>query len=74
LSGCEQLSPGGLRAMAADLLTERFSDQIAGVLSCYDRLIVQGTIPDFCCAQTMTNYMYERRIRIFDYTQFAQPL
>jgi hypothetical protein len=51
--------------MAADLLTERFSDQITGVLSCYDRLIVQGTVPDFCCAQTMTNYLYERRIRIF---------
>jgi len=33
--------------MATDLLTERFSDQIAGVLSCYDRLIVQGTIPTF---------------------------
>jgi hypothetical protein len=60
--------------MATDLLTERFSDQIAGVLSCYDRLIVQGTIPDFCCAHTMTNYLYERCIRIFDYTQFAHPL
>jgi hypothetical protein len=60
--------------MAADLLTERFSAQIAGVLSCYDRLIVQGTIPDFCYGQAMTNYLNERRIRIFDYAQFAQPL
>ena len=60
--------------MATDLLTERFSSQIAGVLSCYDRLIVQGTIPDFCYGQAMTNYLNERRIRIFDYAQFAQPL
>jgi uncharacterized protein YbcV (DUF1398 family) len=60
--------------MATDLLTERFSAQIAGVLSCYDRLIVQGTIPDFCYGQAMTNYLNERRIRIFDYVQFAQPL
>ncbi len=29
-------------------LTERHADQIAGVLSCYDRLIVQGTLPIFC--------------------------
>jgi hypothetical protein len=60
--------------MASDLLTERFSAQITGVLSCYDRLIVQGTIPDFSYGQAMTNYLNERRIRIFDYAQFAQPL
>ncbi len=60
--------------MATDLLTEPFSGQIAGSLSCYDRLIVQGTVPDFSCAHTMTNYLYERRIRIFAYTDFAQPL
>lgn len=60
--------------MGVELLTERFSDQIAGVLSCYDRLIIQGTIPDLCHAQAMTNYLNARHIRIFDYTQFAQPL
>ena len=60
--------------MGTDLLTERFSAQIAGVLSCYDRLIVHGTIPDFFYGQAMTNYLNERRIRIFDYVQFAQPL
>ena len=60
--------------MDIELLTERFSDQIAGVLSCYDRLIIQGTIPDFCYAQGMTNYLFQRHIRIFDYAQFAQPL
>ena len=54
--------------MGVDLLTERFPDQIAGVLSCYDRLIIQGTIPDFCHAQAMTNYLYAHHIRIFDYT------
>jgi hypothetical protein len=42
--------PEGLRAMATELLTDRFADQIVGVLSCYDRLIIQGTIPDFCYA------------------------
>jgi hypothetical protein len=40
------------------LLTERHSDQIAGVLSCYDRILLQGTLPTFCYAQGMTAYLY----------------
>jgi hypothetical protein len=26
-------------------LTERHADEIAGVLSCYDRILIQGTLP-----------------------------
>jgi len=29
-------------------LTERYKDQIAGVLCCYDRIIIQGTVPGWC--------------------------
>jgi len=43
--------------MSTDLLTDRFSDQIAGVLNCYDRLIIQRTKPDLCHAQAMTTYL-----------------
>ncbi len=57
-----------------ELLTERHATQIAGVLSCFDRLIVQGTLPIFCYADGMTRYLTARRIRIFDFTQFAKPL
>jgi hypothetical protein len=60
--------------MGTELLNDRFADQIVGVLSCYDRLIIQGTIPDFCYGQAMTNYLNAHQIRIFDYPQFAQPL
>jgi hypothetical protein len=60
--------------MSTELLTDRFSDQIAGVLNCYDRMLIQGTIPDLCHAQAMTTYLNVHHIRIFDYTQFAQPL
>ena len=31
--------------MGLVLLTERHAGQIAGVLSCYDRVIVPGTLP-----------------------------
>lgn len=57
-----------------ELLTERYQDEIAGVLSCYDRVIIQGTLPIFCYADGMTRYLQARGIRIFDFAQFAKPL
>ncbi len=57
-----------------ELLTERDADEIAGVLSCYDRILIFGTLPHFCYAEGMTGYLYAHHIRIFDYPRFAQPL
>lgn len=37
------------------LLTEQYKDQIAGILSCYDRIIACGTVPGWCFAQGMTS-------------------
>ncbi len=48
--------------MGLTLLTERHAEQIAGVLSCVDRVIVQGTLPVFCYADGMTAYLSKRRI------------
>jgi hypothetical protein len=31
-------------------LVERYDDRIAGVLSCYDRVVVTGTLPTVCYA------------------------
>ena len=60
--------------MGLTLLNERHAKEIVGVLSCYDRVIVQGTLPVFCYAEGMSAYLSKRRIRIFDFTQFAKPL
>src|SRR2546428_83271 len=60
--------------MGVELLTERYKDRIAGVLSCYDRIIVQGTVPGWCYASGMTDYFYKHQIRIFDYPKWAEPL
>jgi hypothetical protein len=60
--------------MSIPSLLERHTQHIAGALSCYDRLILQGTLPVFCYADGMTAYLSKRRIRIFDFTQFAKPL
>lgn len=60
--------------MSLVLLTERHAGQISGVLSCFDRVIIQGTLPIFCYAEGMTKYLTARGIRIFDFTAFAKPL
>ena len=59
--------------MGGDLV-ERYDDRIAGVLSCYDRVVVTGTLPTVCYAEGMTKFLYANGIRIFDYARFAEPL
>jgi hypothetical protein len=57
-----------------ELLTERYSKKIAGTISCYDRVIIQGILPGICYAKGMTGYLYDNKIKIFDYPRFAEPL
>ena len=60
--------------MAATALTDRYAANLHGVLSCYDRIIITGTLPGACYAGGMTSFLYSRGIRIFDYPRFAEPL
>ena len=55
------------------LITERYAPQISGVLSCFDRIVIQGTLPGLCYADGMTGYLHSHEIRIFDYPRFAEP-
>jgi hypothetical protein len=55
-------------------LEDRYDDRIAGVLSCYDRVVITGTIPTVCYAGGMTRFLYASGIRIFDYPDFASTL
>jgi hypothetical protein len=58
----------------ASALVERYDDRIAGVLSCYDRVVVTGTLPTVCYAEGMTRFLHANQIRIFDYPEFASTL
>jgi hypothetical protein len=58
----------------AQQLVERYGDRLRGVLSCYDRMVVTGTLPQACYAAGMTSFLSTRGIRIFDYPRFAEPL
>src|SRR6202035_5356827 len=55
-------------------ITQRYDDRLAGVLSCYDRVVVTGTLPTVCYAEGMTRFLYANQIRIFDYSEFASTL
>jgi hypothetical protein len=55
-------------------LAERYDERIAGVLSCYDRIVMTGTMPGICHAKGMTSFLYANSTRIFDYPQFASTL
>ena len=57
-----------------EMLTDRYEERLAGVLSCYDRIVITGTLPGACYAAGMTSFLHANHIRIFDYPRFAEPL
>jgi hypothetical protein len=57
-----------------ELLSKKYADQLYGVLKCYDRIVIAGHLQPLCYAKGMTRYLFQKQIRIFDYTDFAQPL
>src|SRR5216684_6192065 len=59
--------------MKADLI-ERYAANLHGVLSCFDRILITGTLPGACYAAGMTSFLNANGIRIFDYARFAEPL
>ncbi len=53
---------------------EKHHDDIANVLSCFDRVIITGTLPDIGYAGAMASHLSYRGIRLFDYPRWAEPL
>ncbi len=56
------------------LITENSANKIRGVLSCYDRVVIQGSLPGWNYADGMTTFLKAHGIRIFDYAEFAKNL
>lgn len=55
-------------------ISERYAGKIDGVLGCFDRMIISGTLPALCCADGMTSCWSARGMRIFDFVKLVQPL
>jgi len=60
--------------MPAVAMTERCATNLHGVLSCFDRITITGTLPGACYPGGMTSFLYQHGIRIYDCAQFAEPL
>ena len=56
-----------MRGLAMIHFCQRHSRKIVGPLSCFDRVIIQGTLPDICHPEAMTRFFRARGIRVFDF-------
>lgn len=56
-----------------ELLTQTYKEKISNILSCYDRIIITGILPEISYAQGMTSYLYKNEVMIFKYAEFAEP-
>lgn len=52
---------------------DRHATKIRGVLSCFGRVVITGTLPDVCHADAMAPYLSGRGVRLFDYPRWAKP-
>lgn len=55
-------------------LLERYTKQISGILSCFDRITITGTLPGVCYGLGMATFIMSKGYRIFDYPHFVEPL
>lgn len=56
------------------LITEKYQEQINGTISCYDRVIINGTAGTFGYAGGMTSFFYSQNIKIFDFAKTFMPV
>jgi len=56
------------------MLTERYAKQIRGVLGCFDRMIIMGTLPGVCYPDGMAAFLRTHGILLFDYPSFVEPM
>ena len=59
---------------SASLFLQRYQKKIAGVLGCYDRIVVTGTLLDVSYPAAVQNLLSERGLRCFEIGEFAEPL
>jgi hypothetical protein len=55
-------------------LEQRHASRIQGRLSCFDRVVIMGTLPAICHSQALERTLWSQEIRFFDYPRWAEPL
>jgi len=55
-------------------LLERYSDKVVGVLGCYDRIVLSGTLTAIAHPDAMAAELRREGIRCFDLANYVEPL
>ena len=55
-------------------LLERYDNRISGVLGCFDRVVVTGTLTEIAFPDAMAARLHREGIRCFDIGKFAEPI
>lgn len=58
----------------SQLLTARYASKIRGLLGCFDRIVLTGTLPEICHPDGISKHLGSKGIRIFDFAHWAEPL
>ncbi len=56
------------------MLVDRYAKDIVGVVSCFDRIVVQGTLPDICYKEAVERFLRVREERLQDMPRFFEPM
>jgi len=56
-----------------EILTQTYKEKISLTLSCYDRILIAGSLPEISYGQGITAFFNKNEIRLFDYAKFAEP-
>jgi hypothetical protein len=57
------------------LLTKQYKNDVLGVLSCFDQVVITGTLPSVRFTSGMTSDLYAKNKKLLDYAKvFAEPM
>ena len=51
----------------------RHQDPIAATLTCFERVVITGTLPEIAYGEAIARYLSAHDIRLFDYAKWAEP-
>jgi hypothetical protein len=52
----------------------RHAAQVCGTCSCFDRVVIMGSLPDICYPGGMAAHLTAHDVRLFDFPRWAEPL
>lgn len=55
-------------------ILERYAKQIRGVIRCFDRVLLQGSLPGVGFPSGMQGFLTRQGTRVFDFAEFSKPL